>query len=78
MNPITSTLLSLGLTRDSKLWVWGRVVSGATLLISLLPAGMLDDYLSPSWKKWVTAVAVLVLWLSGKYDTSPLPGDNKK
>lgn len=76
MNFITNTLLTLGVTRDSLLWFWGRLVSGALLIsMGLIP---LDQYVSPDWQKAITVGAAIVLWLSGKYDSSPLPGNKKE
>ena len=68
-------LISLGLTRDSLLWFWSRLASGALLISSgLVP---LDTYIGPRWAKVVQVLAVLVLWFAGKYDSSPLPGGKK-
>ena len=73
--PITNLILTLGLTRDSALWFWGRLSSGALLVVSgLVP---LDAYVSPGWHKVITVGAAVVLWLSGRYDTSPLPGEKR-
>lgn len=69
---LTNWFLRLGLTRDSAIWFWGRVSSGALLVASgLVP---LDAYVGPKWAKFITVSAVVVLWLSGKYDSSSLPG----
>jgi hypothetical protein len=69
---MTQWLIDRGLTRDSAVWLWGRLAAGAALVSSgLVP---LDAYVGPSWAKALTVAAVLVLWLSGKYDSSPLPG----
>ena len=71
MTPITSVLISLGITRDSLLWFWSRLVAGSLLVASgLIP---LEDYVG-SWSRTIQVSAVIVLWLSGKYDSSPLPG----
>ncbi len=75
MTPITDLVQSLGLTRDSAVWFWGRLTSGALLVVSgLLP---LDNYLSDQHQHWLMAAAAIVLWLSGRYDSSPLPGARK-
>lgn len=69
---MTKLLLSLGLTRDSLIWFWSRLVSGALILL----AGgtpLLSPYLSSRWIRVVTVAAVVILWFAGKYDTSPLP-----
>lgn len=73
MNWITNTLLALGLTRDSWLWFWSRLVSGAGIIAAAGPFGMLDPYFGPDTQKWIIFACVIVLWLAGKYDTSPLP-----
>lgn len=69
---ISQYLIDWGLTRDSLVWFWGRIVSGSLLIASgVLP---LDKYLSPTWQHIIQVTAVIVLWFSGKYDSSPLPG----
>lgn len=79
LTPITSSVQALGLTRDSWIWLWGRFVSGATIITGLIALGnhMLDAYLTPGEVKYLTMAAVVVLWLAGRYDSSPLPGDKK-
>ena len=73
---LTSYLISLGLTRDSWLWFWGKVTSGAALLATgLLP---LQDYFSPHTIKGITVVCAILLWFSGHYDSSSLPAGDKK
>lgn len=77
---LTNLFLSLGLTRDSALWFWGRLCSGATIVLSIISLGgdhtILDDYLGPGWlgKKGLVVLAVIVMWLAGKFDSSTLPG----
>lgn len=72
ITPITNLVQAAGLTRDSAIWAWGRLSSGALLIVSgLVP---LDQYVTPGHQKLLTVAAAIVLWLSGKYDTSPLPG----
>ena len=69
---LTNWLLALGFTRDSAVWLWGRLTSGALIIATgLVP---LDAYIGTTGQKTLTVVAAIVLWLSGKYDTSPLPG----
>lgn len=70
-------LIGLGLTRDSAAWFWGRLVSGATILLAAGPLGLLDAYVSEPWQKTLTVIAVIVMWLAGKYDSSPLPAARK-
>jgi hypothetical protein len=73
---ITNLFLSLGLTRDSLVWFWSRLVSGAAIVLSIVVSGshILDPYVPPSAMKVLAILAVLVLWLAGKFDSSPLPG----
>ena len=69
---ITNFFISIGLTRDSWVWFWSRLVTGSLLIASgLVPLG---DYIGPKTAKGVQIAAVMILWLSGKYDSSPLPG----
>lgn len=70
---MTGFLVSLGLTRNSLIWFWGRVVSGALLVVAG-GTSLLAPYLSAHETKAVTIAAVVILWFSGKYDSSPLPG----
>jgi len=74
VNWITNTLLALGVTRDSFIWFWSRLVAGATLVLTAGPLGYLDPYFSDDTQKWIVLGCAIVLWLAGKYDTSPLPG----
>jgi hypothetical protein len=73
--PITSTLISQGFTRDSAVWFWGRLSTASLLIASgIVP---LDEYVG-EWSKAIQIGAVIILWLSGKYDSSPLPGKAKE
>lgn len=69
---VTNVLLSFGITRDSLIWFWSRLTSLALLLAS----GTVDlsHYLTDPQIHTVMIVCALVLWFSGKYDSSPLPG----
>jgi hypothetical protein len=85
MSPITTLFLKLGLTRDSRLWLWSRVLAVATLVATgTVQISDLGDYvglnISDIWANRIAVAAVAVLWLAGKYDTSALPGapDTKK
>ena len=73
---MTSFLISLGVTRDSFLFVWGQLLSGAALIATgFIP---LANYVGPKWAHGLTIAAIAILWFSGKYNTSPLPGAVKK
>ena len=70
---------SLGFTRKSPMWVWSRLVSAALIITGaggVLPFGI-EQYLSPRWRTGLLIGSVLVLWLAGVLDTSPLPKDNE-
>lgn len=76
---LSSWLMSLGLTRDSGVWFWSRVSAVAALVASgavdvLGIADWLGIHLSDHHAHWVTAICVAVLWIGGKFDSSPLPG----
>lgn len=74
---LTNILLSLGFTRDSATWLWSRIVT----LALIVSTGLIDftQYgLTEREIHLVTAAAAAVLWLAGKYDSSPLPGGVKK
>lgn len=74
---------NIGITRDSALWVRTQILIGASLVVS----GVFNvqqwamDYLG--WTltgrelKWFWLICAGALWLAGKYDSSPLPGDPK-
>jgi hypothetical protein len=72
---MNSFLVSLGLTRDSLLFVWGQLLSGSALIAAgFVP---LSDWVGPKWAHVLTIAAITILWFSGKYNTSPLPGAKK-
>jgi hypothetical protein len=82
-NPLTTVVTQTGLTRDSRVWLWSRitaiaaiVASGAVDVVGL--SDWLGIHLTATAAHWVTAVAVIVLWVGGKYDSSPLPGSSKE
>lgn len=61
------------MTRDHAVWLWGRVVGLAGLVVS----GAIDPAafgLSDTQRHAVMAVCALVAYLSGQMSTSPLPG----
>lgn len=72
-----------GFTRDDEIWWWGQLCGVAAAIAS----GVFDlhywaNYVglpfSEQAQHIVTAIAVFVLWLSGRMNTSPLPGDPSK
>ena len=72
--PLTNSLISWGFNRDSALWFWSRLTTASLLIASgMVP---LDEYVG-YWSKAIQAGAVIILWLSGKYDSSPLPAGQK-
>ena len=75
---MTHLLLSIGLTRDSAVLLWGKLLAVAALIAS----GTLDlcywsayvgAPLSTTHVHIVQVAAVVVLYLAGQYSTSPLP-----
>jgi len=73
---MSSFLISLGLTRDSWVWFWGKLSSGALLLISgVFP---LTPYVGDKWARIITVACAVILWFSGHYDSSSLPAGPKK
>lgn len=75
-------LMSLGLTRDSGVWLWARIVAVAAIVaaggVDIVNVGdWLGFHVTDVWAHRVTAICVAVLWISGKYDSSPLPGGKK-
>lgn len=74
---LTNLLIDVGISRDSWLWFWGKLLSVATLITS----GTLD---LTYWAQYVglhptttqvhiaQATAIALLWLSGQYSSSPL------
>lgn len=79
---LANLLTALGFTRDSRIWLWGRVVSAAGIFMSGVFdlnywATYLGFQISPTVSHWITALSVLVLWISGKQAHSELPGGQK-
>lgn len=74
---IAEQLRSLGFTRDDAVWLYSRIVAGAALLTS----GLVDLTkwgFTPGWVRAITIASVILMWFSGKYDSSPLPKDPTK
>lgn len=69
---LSQLLIQWGFTRDSFLWFWSRLTTGALLLVS----GLIDlpSYVGVGWSKAITVTCVVILFFAGKYDSSPLPG----
>lgn len=74
---ITNYLIAHGVSRDSTIWFWGKLLSISALIV----AGVVDvnywsTYLGVHIPEvglhWIQVIAVAILYLSGKYDTSPL------
>jgi len=82
IKPITTLFLAMGLTRDSHLWLWSRLVAVAALLSTgVVEISQVGAYIgvdiSEVWANRIGVAAVVVLWLAGKYDTSALPGKHE-
>ena len=79
---ITNLFLALGLTRDSSVFVWGRLLAlcgligshvfdiGAQLAALGVPIGAVGVHR-------IEVLAIVVLWLASVNGTSPLPGAPK-
>lgn len=79
---LTNLLMALGLTRDSKVWLWSRVIAIAYLVAApgtdlIGIAGWVGIPLSPVWAHRLVALAIVTLWFAGNYDASKLPGKPK-
>jgi hypothetical protein len=82
LDKLTSTLTNLGLTHDSAILLWGKILSIAALIASGaldLPywATYLGLHVSVTEIHWAQAVAVAALYLSGQYSGSPLIKETK-
>jgi|GEM_PF-5754133 len=71
-------LTRLGFTRDMPMWLWLRVLSAATLLLSLSSDQIHNGLtfvgvsIPDLWIHRLLAIAVGVLWIAGKQDQSAL------
>lgn len=68
----TRLLLYWGVTRDSALWLWSRIVALSYFTIT---TGFidLDALVGKRWSHVISGAMALVLFASGKWDNSPLP-----
>jgi len=76
---LTALFLRLGWTRDDQRWLWMRLIAAASLIASGVIdvpywAAELGVALTPVWLHRIQALAVALLWMSGQYSTSSLPG----
>jgi hypothetical protein len=79
MKTLALLFASWGWTRDDWKWAWLQVGSVAALIASGVFnveywATYLGLTLTPIELHWIQALAVLVLWISGKMDSSHLAG----
>lgn len=74
---LSTFLANHGITHDSALWAWGKVLSVAALVAS----GALDltywsqylgIHLNTTEIHWGQVLAIVALYLSGQYSGSPL------
>jgi hypothetical protein len=72
-SPVTNKLIDWDFTRDSALWVWGRLTTGASIIVMSGEFIPIETYIGPSWRKVLVVSSVIIMWLAGKYDSSPLP-----
>ena len=76
---LANLLIKLGWTRDDWKLVWLQVVAVASLITSNVIdltywLGYLGLPVSTTFVHWVMVLAIIILWIAGKYSTSPLPG----
>lgn len=75
---LTNILIRLGFTRDSAMWLWGRIIGASAAIASgvfdlTYWANYIGVPLSERGNHIITVVAVGILWISGKQATSHLP-----
>lgn len=75
---LTRLFIRVGWSRDDAKWVYAQVATVAALISSNMfdvPywAGYLGIPLSPTALHWIFALSAFVLWMAGRYNTSPLP-----
>lgn len=80
---LANLFIHLGFTRDDAIWVWGQFCGAAAAIASGVFdlhywAGYLGLNISVTAQHWITAIAVFILWLSGKMNYSHLPADPNK
>lgn len=80
--PITNVLRASGVTRDMKALVWTRVLMVAALLTSHVfdvaaQLAQLGIQIGPVGVRRIEVAAIILLWLAGRYGTSPLPAAPK-
>ena len=78
MDKLSGLFVSLGWSRDDWKWLYLQVGSVAALIASGVFnveywATYLGLTLTPIELHWIQALAVLILWVSGKMDSSKLP-----
>ncbi len=77
---LTNLLTHFGFTRDDAIWLWGRIVGAAGILVSgvfnvnawLTDMGLAFQF-STTQMKIITSVSAIILWISGKQAASHLP-----
>ena len=77
---LTNLFITLGWSRDDLKWFVLQLVAVAGLITSNafdVPywCAYLGIPLSPTALHWIFATAAVVLWLAGKYNSSPLPSE---
>ena len=75
---LTNLFIKLGWSRDDFKWLFLQIVAVAALISSnVFDVPYWADYLgvplSPTALHWIFGISALVLWLSGRYNSSPLP-----
>ena len=83
MQALINAFVAFGWTRDDWKWLWLQIGAVSALIASGVFnveywATYLGIALTVTALHWIQALAVLVLWVSGKMDSSKLPGAPSK
>lgn len=79
---LTNVFTSMGLTRDDAVWGWAQIVAFAGIILGAGYDGKfvidglayLGINVGVTFAHWVVAGCAVVLWVSGRFDSSTLPG----
>ena len=83
--PLSVLFHTFGWTRDDAKWGWTQLVAFAAIILSAGYDGAfvielfsyLGIHVGTTFAHWVVAISAVVLWISGKFDASSLPGAKK-
>mgnify|MGYP001601851370 FL=1 len=83
--PLSVLFNRFGWTRDDARWGWTQLVAFAAIILSagydgefiIKGLAYLGIHVGTTFAHWVVAISAGVLWISGKFDASSLPGAKK-